>query len=352
MSKNSSFKIGSREIGLQSPVFVIAELSANHNHNLQAALDTISAARDCGADAVKFQTYTADTITIDSNQEWFKIQKGTLWDGKTLYQLYKEAYTPWEWHPKLFDHAKQCGLIAFSSPFDPTAVDLLEELNVPLYKVASFEITDIPLIEYVAAKKKPVIISTGIATQSEIQEAVDACMRSGNETIVLLKCTSAYPAPFSEVNLHTIPDLRDRFGVIAGLSDHTTGVAVPIGAVALGAKVIEKHIILDRKMGGPDSEFSLEPAEFKEMIDRVREVEAALGSITYDLSPKIQKSREFSRSLFVVEDIKAGELLTKQNIRSIRPGNGLAPKLLPEVLGKTACRDLKRGTPLQIGMYK
>lgn len=349
---SNSIQIANKSIGEGSPVFIIAELSANHNQSIQLALDTISAARDCGVDAVKFQTYTADTITIDSNKEHFKIQKGTLWDGKTLYQLYKEAYTPWEWHEQLFKHASQCGLIAFSSPFDPSAADFLQNLNVPAYKIASFEITDIPLIEYVASKKKPVIISTGIATLEEIQEAILACDRQNNKNIILLKCTSAYPAPFSEVNLNTIPDIQKRFNVIAGLSDHTEGISVPIGAVALGAKVIEKHIILDRTLGGPDSAFSLQPDQFKEMVQSVREIEQALGVVTYELSDKILKSREFSRSLFAVEDIKSGETITCKNIRSIRPGIGLAPKFLPQLIGKKAKSDIERGTPLNLEMFE
>ena len=345
-------KIANINIGHQDPVFIIAELSANHNQDIQVALDTISAARDSGAQAVKFQTYTADTITIDCDNEYFRIDKGTLWDGKTLYQLYREAYTPWEWHEQLFSHAQKCGLIAFSSPFDSSAVDFLETFCVPAYKIASFEITDIPLIEKVALQGKPVIISTGIATLQEIDEALAVCAKQGNLQVALLKCTSAYPTPFSEVNLRTIPDLQQRFNVVVGLSDHSKGISVPIAACALGARIIEKHLILKRSIGGPDAQFSLEPAEFKEMVDRIHEVDLALGAVSYDLSPALAKSREFSRSLFVVEDIEPGERLTNKNIRSIRPGFGIAPKYFDQVCGKKAVRALARGTPLSWDMIE
>lgn len=330
----------------QNKTFIVAELSANHLHNFDLAVKTIKAAKEAGADAIKLQTYTPDTITINCNNEYFQIKQGTLWDGKTLYKLYEEAYTPWEWHPKLKKIADEEGLICFSSPFDKTAVDFLETINVPAYKIASFEITDIPLIEYVASKGKPVIISTGIATLSDIEEAINACKRVGNEQIALLKCTSAYPSPLNEVNLKTIPNMIDTFKTVVGLSDHTLGISVPIAAVALGAKIIEKHFILDRSLGGPDSEFSLEPEEFKMMVKSIREVELSLGSINYDLSDKIKKSREFARSLFIVEDVEEGEEFTDKNVRSIRPGYGLHPKFLKDVLGKKAKKKIKKGTPL------
>ncbi|MDW7733454.1 MAG: pseudaminic acid synthase, partial [Methanolobus sp.] len=303
--------IGDKSVGIDCPVFIIAELSANHLKNFDLAIDIIKAIKESGADAVKVQTYTPDTITIDSDNEYFQINQGTLWDGKTLYQLYQEAYTPWEWQPKLKKIAEELGLICFSSPFDRTSVDFLEEMNVPAYKVASFEITDIPLIEYIASKGKPVLISTGIATLADIEEAVDACKKMGNNQVALLKCTSAYPAPLEEVNLRTIPNLADTFNTVVGLSDHTLGISVPIAAVALGAKIIEKHFILNRNMGGPDAAFSMEPDEFRSMVDAVRDVEKALGTVNYDLTEKTKKSREFSRSLFIVNDIKAGDLFTE-----------------------------------------
>jgi pseudaminic acid synthase len=326
--------------------FIIAELSANHIQDFELAVKTVEAAKQSGADAIKLQTYTADTLTINSKKDYFKINQGTLWDGKTLYALYQEAYTPWEWQPKLKKIAEDLGLILFSSPFDKTAVDFLEKMDVPAYKVASFEITDIPLIEYIASKKKPVIISTGIAELSDIEEALNACRRMGNDQIALLKCTSAYPAPMDEVNLLTIPDMIDKFKIVVGLSDHTLGISVPIAAVSLGAKIIEKHFILDRSLGGPDAAFSIEPDEFKTMVRAIREVESALGHVSYTLSDRIAKNKVFARSLFVVEDIKKGDALTEKNIRSIRPGYGLPPKYLNQILGKKANRDLEKGTPL------
>ncbi len=332
----------------KNKVFIIAELSANHNHDFELAVKTIKAIKDSGADAVKLQTYTPDTITIDCDNEYFQIKSGTLWDGKTLYELYKEAYTPWEWQPKLKKIAEDLGLICFSSPFDKTAVDFLEEMNVPAYKIASFEITDIPLIEYVASKGKPVIISTGIAALSDIEEAINACKRMGNERIALLKCTSAYPAPLEEINLKTIPDIRKTFGTIVGLSDHTLGCSVSIAAVALGAQIIEKHFILDRKLGGPDATFSMEPEEFKLMVKSIREIEKALGKVNYELTEQAEKSKIFARSLFVVKDIKKGEVFTEENIRSIRPGYGEHPKFLQNIIGKKAVRDIKKGTPFNM----
>ncbi len=340
-------KIGNREIGDGKPVFVIAELSANHNQNIDTAVKTVYAAKEAGADAIKLQTYTADTITLDCDNDYFQIKQGTIWDGTTLHKLYQQAYTPWEWQPKLKEIAESIGLICFSSPFDKTAVDFLEGMNVPAYKVASFEITDLPLIKYIASKNKPVIISTGIAYEKEIKLAVDTCRNAGNDQIILLKCTSEYPAPFEEMNLNTIPLMKERFGTLTGLSDHSMGISVPIAAVALGARVIEKHLIIDRSIGGPDSSFSLEPAEFKQMVDSIREVEKALGTGTFDVSEKAARSRNFSRSLFAVKDIKEGEIFTEENVRSIRPGYGLPPQYLERLLGKKSKRSIKRGEPLK-----
>lgn len=340
-------KINNKIIGNNNPVFIVAELSANHLQNFDNAVKLIREASKAGVDAIKLQTYTADTITIDSNNEYFQIKQGTLWDGKTLHSLYKEAYTPWEWQPKLKKIAEEEGLICFSSPFDRTAVDFLEDMNVPAYKVASFEITDIPLIEYIASKGKPIILATGIATLSDIEEAINACRRMGNNKIAVLKCTSAYPAPLDEMNLKTIPNLFETFGVIPGLSDHTLGVSIPIAATALGAKIIEKHFTLNRADGGPDGDFSLEPEELKLMVKSIREVEKAIGEVNYQLTDKAKKSREFSRSLFIIKDIKKGEKFTKDNVRSIRPGFGLEPKYLNEILGKESISDIKKGTPLK-----
>jgi pseudaminic acid synthase len=331
--------------------FIVGELSANHNHDFCLALKTIKAAKEAGADAVKLQTYTADTITIDCNNEYFQIKQGTLWDGMTLYELYKEAYTPWEWHKELFEYAHNIGIAIFSTPFDKTAIDFLETLDNPIYKIASFEITDIPLIEYAASKMKPMIISTGIATVDEINDAVDACRKSGNTDITLLKCTSSYPAPVEEANLLTIPDMRDRFGVKIGLSDHTMGTISAITAVALGAEMIEKHFILDRNLKGPDAPFSMEPVELAQMVDQIRTVEKALGTVSYELSDKMKANRKFSRSLFAVEDIKKDEPFTKANVRSIRPGDGIRPKYLNGILGKYAARDILKGTPLTDDMW-
>lgn len=340
------FAIGNFTFETEKGVFIIAELSANHNGSLAIALEAITAAKRAGANAIKFQTYTADTLTLDCKTDDFKLKQGTIWDGRYLYDLYREAYTPWEWHEPLFKKAKEEGLICFSSPFDKTAVDLLEELNTPAYKIASFEITDIPLIEYVASKSKPVIISTGIAGLDDIELAVDACKRMGNEQIILLKCTSSYPAPVEEANLAMIPDLAARFG-IAGLSDHTMGITVPVAATLLGARVIEKHFITDRSLGGPDASFSLNEAEFTEMVKAVREAEVAVGKVDYSLSPQMLKNRELSRSLYVVENIRTGEMITDRNVRSIRPGFGLHPKYLKDILGRKAAADLVRGIPMK-----
>lgn len=341
-----SFQINNKRIGDSNSAFIVAELSANHNQNFDNAVKLIKEAKKAGADAVKLQTYTPDTITINCDNEFFQIKQGTIWDGRILYDLYKEAYTPWEWQPKLKEIAENEGLICFSSPFDKTAVDFLEKMNVPAYKIASFEITDIPLIEYIASKGKPVIISTGIATLGDIEEAINACIRMNNKQIALLKCTSEYPSPLNEVNLKTIPNMIETFKTIVGLSDHTSGISVPVAAVALGAKIIEKHFTLSRSMGGPDAAFSLEPEEFSQMVRSVREVEKALGDVSYELSDKSMKSREFSRSLFVVKDVKEGEIFTEENVRSIRPGFGLHPKYYNYILGKKAAKDIDKGTPL------
>lgn len=327
-------------------IFIVAELSANHHGNKQIAIDSIRAAKAAGADAVKLQTYTPDTITIDCKNDDFKI-KGTIWENKYLYDLYKEAYTPWEWHEELFRIAREEGLVCFSSPFDKTAIDFLESLDNPIYKIASFEITDIPLIEYAASKGKPMVISTGIATEEDIQLAVDTCRTTGNNDITLLKCTSSYPAPIEEANLSMISDLAKRFGVKSGLSDHTIGSTSPIVAAVLGATMIEKHFIIDRSIGGPDATFSMNEQEFSEMVKAVRNAEKSIGKIDYTLTEKQIKSRDFSRSLYVVEDIKKGEIITEENVRSIRPGFGLHPKYYPVVLGKKAVRDIERGNPLK-----
>ncbi|MEN3033690.1 MAG: pseudaminic acid synthase [Aquificaceae bacterium] len=327
-------------------VFIVAELSANHLQDLDLALKTIEAIKKSGADAVKLQSYTPDSITINVKSDIFKISEGTIWDGEYLYDLYKRAYTPPEWHEKLFEYARSLGLECFSTPFDENAVEMLESLGVKIYKVASFEITDIPLIELIASKQKPVLISTGIATLSDIETALNACYKVGNKNITLLKCVSEYPTPFEHVNLLTMKNMAETFGVNVGLSDHTKGISVPIAATALGAKVIEKHFILSRSLGGPDAPFSLEPEEFSNMVKSIREVELALGKVTYELTPEQQRMRKFSRSLFAVRDIKAGEKIDKNNVRSIRPNYGLHPKHLGEILGKRARVDISRGTPI------
>lgn len=340
-------QIGNFTIDDKSPVFIIAELSANHNGSLDNALATIKAAKRAGADCIKLQTYTADTITLDSDKEDFVI-KGTIWDGKKLHTLYQEAYTPWEWHEQIYRVAKEEGLICFSSPFDKTAVDLLESLNSPAYKIASFEITDIPLIEYVASKGKPVIISTGIARQEDIELALDACHRMGNYDVALLKCTSSYPAPIEEANMCMVKDLAERYKVISGLSDHTMGSTVPVVATVFGAKIIEKHFIIDRAIGGPDASFSMNEEEFTAMVKAVREAEKASGVVDYNLTEKQAKGRDFSRSLYIAEDIKSGEIFTEKNLRSVRPGFGLHPKYYNQLLGKKATTHLEKGTPMQL----
>lgn len=323
--------------------FIIAELSANHGNSIETAKQTIRAAKKAGADAIKLQTYTADTLTLKCDKEDFVVKGGTLWDNKTYYQLYQEAFTPWEWHKELFETAKEEGLLCFSTPFDKSAVDFLETLNPPAYKVASFEITDYELVRYIASKKKPIIISTGIATLSEIEDVVAICKSEGNHDIVLLQCTSSYPAPLEGANLLTMPDLSKRFGVIAGFSDHTLGITAPIAAVALGAKVIEKHFILDKSIGGADASFSLDVDAFTEMVNAVRDTEKLLGKPTYNLDESAIKGRQFSRSLYVAKEIKKGERLSEENIRSVRPGYGLHPKYLGYLMGKCAKSDLHFG---------
>lgn len=339
--------INNKKIGGENPTFIIAEMSANHLQDYDRAVEIIKKAKWAGADAIKLQTYTPDTITLDCDNEYFQIKQGTIWDGTTLHKLYQEAYTPWEWQPKLKKIAEDIGLICFSSPFDNTSVDFLEEINVPAYKIASFEITDIPFIEYIASKEKPVIISTGIATLSDIEEAVNACRRMENNQIALLKCTSSYPAPVEDANLRTIPNIAETFNVVAGLSDHTLGSEVAIAAVALGAKIIEKHFTLKRSDGGPDAKFSMEPHEFKQMVQDIRNVEKALGSVNYNLTEKQIKSRQHSRSLFVVKDIKKGEIFTEENVKSIRPGFGLPTKYINDIIGRTCEENLRKGTPLK-----
>ena len=335
-------KIDNYIVDKTSPVFIIAELSANHNGNLDTAIETIRAAKRAGADCIKLQTYTADSITINCDKDDFII-KGTIWEGSNLYKLYQEAYTPWEWHEELMKVAREEGLICFSSPFDKTAVNFLETLNVPAYKIASFEITDIPLIEYVASKGKPIILSTGIAEQADIELALDACRRMGNNDIALLKCTSSYPAPIDEANMCMVKDLAKRYNVISGLSDHTMGATVPVVATCFGAKIIEKHFILDRSIGGPDASFSMDEKEFTAMVKAVREAEKAIGVVDYTLTEKQVKGKDFSRSLYVVADVKEGELLNENNIRSIRPGFGLHPKYYNEILGTKAKKDFTKG---------
>jgi len=340
------FRIQNRLVGPGHPTYIVAELSANHGHDIEIAKRSIDAASQAGADAIKLQTYTPDTLTLDVDTPIFKVGGNTLWDGRKLYDLYQEAMTPWEWHAELQEYAHSLGLEFFSTPFDFSAVDFLESLDVPVHKIASFEMVDIPLIKYVSATGKPAIMSTGMASLDEIEEAVQAFKSTGNEQLVLLKCTSSYPAPFDESNLRTIPDLAQRFGVAAGLSDHTVGPIAPVIAVTLGACLIEKHFILDRTMGGPDSSFSMEPAEFKAMVDAVRIAEQTIGNICYEVTPKQQSGLAFRRSLFVVADVKAGEVFTKENVRSIRPSNGLHTRHFEEVLGSKATRDIERGEPL------
>lgn len=335
-------KIGDFNIDEHSNCFIIAELSANHQGDIEIAKETIRAAKRSGANAIKLQTYTPDTITLDSHLDDFKI-KGTIWEGKYLYDLYKEAYTPWEWHQELMEVAKEENIICFSSPFDFTAVDFLEKLAVPAYKIASFEITDIPLIEYVASKGKPIIISTGIATYEDIKLAIATCHKAGNKDIALLKCTSAYPAPVEEANLKMIQDFKDKFGVITGLSDHTIGATMPIVAVTLGAKIIEKHFILNKNVESPDASFSMTEEEFKKMVIAVRAAEKGVGQVNYTLTQKQIKGKNFSRSLYFSAAMEAGDIITKENVRSVRPGWGMHPKHLHEILGKTVKKAVSKG---------
>jgi len=343
------FAIGRSRLGPDQPVFVVAELSANHNQSFDMASQLVHAAKEAGANAVKLQTYTADTLTIDCDSERFRIGAGSLWEGRTLYDLYQEAHTPWEWQPRLKAIADELGMPLFSTPFDPTAVDFLEDMGVPAYKVASFELVDIPLIRLIAATGKPMIMSTGMATLGEIEEAVSAARGAGATEIALLKCTSAYPAPPESTNLRTIRHLGEAFGVPVGLSDHTLGIAVPVAAVAVGACMVEKHFTLSRCYPGPDSAFSLEPAEFSQMVEAIRVAELAVGSVEYGAGGAQRASGAFRRSLYAVNDIAAGEELTKGNVRSIRPGGGLPPALLSEIVGCKAVRDIARGTPLSWG---
>lgn len=338
--------INGRPIGPGHPPYLIAELSGNHNGELARALALVDAAKAAGADAVKLQTYTADTITIDHDGPGFRLEGG-LWQGRTLHDLYREAHTPWDWHEPLFAHARSIGLTIFSSPFDDTAVDLLERLDAPAFKIASFELNDLPLIRRAARSGRPLIVSTGLATLGEVAEAVEA---AGDVPLVLLHCVSGYPTPPEDCNLRTIPHLAEAFGVAVGLSDHTHGVAVPVAAAALGAVVIEKHFTLSRAEGGVDSAFSLEPAEFKAMADSVRTAWAALGRVHYGVEPSEAGGRDYRRSLYVVADVPAGAPLTADNVRSIRPGFGMEPKQLPAVLGRRAARALKRGDPLRWDM--
>ncbi|WP_198305848.1 pseudaminic acid synthase [Arcobacter vandammei] len=333
-------KIGNFDLQ-KDGTFIIAELSANHNGSLEVAKQTIKAAKEIGANAIKLQTYRADTITLNSKNPDFMIDGGTLWDGKNLYELYEEAYTPWEWHKELFDYARSLDIDIFSSPFDKSAVDFLETLNPSAYKIASFEITDYELVRYIASKQKPIIISTGVATIDEIQDVVDICRSVGNHDIILLKCTSEYPAKLEEANLKTIANMKETFGVEVGFSDHTMGHIAPVVAVTLGAKVIEKHFILDKSIGGADSGFSLDKQEFADMIKAVRDAEKLLGKVDYSLNEKRKKQRRFARSLYVTKDIKAGEVFSEENVRSVRPFYGLHPKYLKDILGKTAKKDYK-----------
>jgi pseudaminic acid synthase len=339
-------QIGKRSIGPGQPTYVVAEMSANHGQSFDQAVKIVRAAKDAGADAVKLQTYTPDTMTIASDREEFRIGGGTIWDGRRLHDLYGEAFTPWEWQPKLKKVAEDLGMDLFSSAFDATAVDFLEEMGVPAHKVASFELVDISLIQQMARTRKPLIMSTGMASVEEIEEALRSAREAGGTHIALLKCTSAYPAPAEEMNLLTIPEMARRFGVPVGLSDHTMGIAAPVVAVALGACIIEKHLTLSRSTPGPDSAFSLEPHEFKAMVEAVRTAEKALGEVNFIVTGKEKASRAFRRSLFIVGDVKKGEAFTAANVRSIRPGHGLHPRYLAEVLGKRAAREIKRGTPL------
>lgn len=338
--------IAGRRISADTSPYIIAELSANHNGKLDTALDIISAAKDAGADAVKIQTYRPDTITLDADTDDFRIHGG-LWDGRSLYELYEEAHTPWEWHKPLFEHARKLGITMFSSPFDTTAVDLLEDLNAPAYKIASFEAVDLPLIRYVAATGKPMIISTGMADDEEIREAIDAARDAGCKELAILHCVSGYPAPSEDYNLRTIPDMIERFGLVTGLSDHTLGNTTAITSVALGASIIEKHFTLDRSGGGPDDSFSLEPDELRDLCDNARVAFAALGDVNYGRKSSESANVKFRRSLYYVKDMKAGDVITADAVRSVRPGYGLAPKYFDEIIGTTLREDVSIATPVR-----
>lgn len=342
---NMHITINGRKIGPGYPTYIIAEMSANHGQDINNAIKIIYAAKAAGADAIKLQTYTADTMTIDCDNEYFKI-KGTIWEGQSLYRLYQKALTPWEWHPRLKELCDSVGLDLFSTPFDPTSVDFLEKQNVPVYKIASFEVVDIPLLRKIAKTGKPIIMSTGMATAEEIYEAIQTLVDAGNESIVLLKCTSAYPAPPQEMNLNTMVYLAQAYKVPVGLSDHTLGSAVAVASVALGGCIVEKHLTLSRQDPGPDSAFSTEPHEFKAMVDDIRTVEKALGKVTFEVTEKERENRVFRRSLFVVRDMRKGEIFTDENVRSIRPGHGMSTRYLNQVYGRIALNDIKKGTPL------
>lgn len=347
---NKRIQIGNKYVGEMEPTFIVAEVSANHLQDFERAKAIIKAAKDAGCDAVKLQTYTADTITMDCDNAYFQITQGTIWDGTTLHKLYQEAYTPWEWQPKLMAYAKELGLECFSSPFDPTAVDFMMEMDMPAIKVASFEINDIPLIRKIARTGKPIIFATGIAYLEDIERALQVCKEEGNEQVILLKCTSTYPSPYEDMNIRVIPNMAQVFDCITGLSDHSMGGTVAVGSVALGAKMVEKHLTLSRADGGPDAAFSMEPAEMKAMVEEIRIIEKSLGKVTYELTEKQKKSREDGRSLFVVKDMKAGEEFSPENIRSIRPNFGMHTMYYEDILGKKAKCDIAKGTPLQVQM--
>lgn len=345
----NTIEVAGRKIGQGHPAFIIAEMSGNHNMDYNRAVEIVKAAKYAGVDAIKLQTYTADTITLNSDKECFKTADDSLWAGMTLHQLYEQAYTPWEWQPKLKQLADELGISLFSSPFDGTAVDFLEEMNVPAYKIASYEINDVQLIRKAAQTGKPIFISTGIATMEDIERAIQTCKEVGNEQVVLLKCTSEYPTPYEEMNLRILPNMKETFGCVVGLSDHSLGDEIALSAVALGANVIEKHFTLSRADGGVDSAFSMEIEEMKAMVERIRHVEAALGTVTYQLTEKQVEAKKGGRSLFVAAPIKKGELFTEENVRSVRPGIGLHTKYLDDIIGKRATRDLEYATPLQYG---
>ncbi len=345
MNKKYNFKIGNREIGPGNPVFIIAEISANHNQSFDRARELVKTACQCGADAIKLQTYTPDTLTLNSKEEPFQIKRG-LWKGKTLYDLYKQAYMPWEWQPELKKIAESYGVSLFSTPYDETAVDFLKKMEVPVYKIASFELIDIELLKKIANTKKPVILSRGMSSLEELELAISTLRENGAPAIAVLHCVSSYPAKPEEMNLATIPDIKNRFNVIVGLSDHTLTTSVPVASVVLGACIIEKHFTLNRADGGPDASFSIEPEELKQLVKSVRETEKAIGKVQYGSGKKESENIVFRRSLFAVKNIKAEEEFTRENVRCIRPGYGLAPKFLLEILGKKPIKDIKRGTPL------